>query len=194
MTARRAVKELTDEGLFTRTPGLGTFVSAPSAAPPTLEIVDVVAEAQRNGSHSHRILALDSVFANESTATIMGLASGATIFQLTLIHFDNNRPIQWQSISVNPKLVPALMKQKLDKLAPDAYLNWIAPATSIQYQVKAVIPRASQIRELGLSEETNPICLQLTRESSVRSEIISVSKMLHPADTHILGANLETHQ
>ena len=194
MTARRAVKELTDEGLFTRTPGLGTFVSAPSSAPPTLEIVDVVAEAQRNGSHSHRILALDAVVADKKTVASMQLDSNATIFQLTVLHLNNNRPIQWQSISVNPKLVPALMKQKLDKLVPDAYLNWIAPATSIQYQVKAVIPRASQIRELGLSEETNPVCLQLTRESSVRSEIISVSKMLHPADTHILGADLETHQ
>ena len=27
MTARRAVKELTDEGFFTRTPGLGSFVA-----------------------------------------------------------------------------------------------------------------------------------------------------------------------
>ena len=34
MTARRAVKELTDEGFFTRTRGLGSFVSQYSAAPP----------------------------------------------------------------------------------------------------------------------------------------------------------------
>ena len=47
MTARRAVKELTDEGFFTRTPGLGSFVSQYSATPPSLDIVDVVAQAQK---------------------------------------------------------------------------------------------------------------------------------------------------
>lgn len=194
MTARRAVKELTDEGFFTRTPGLGSFVSQYSATPPSLDIVDVVAQAQKEGSHSHRILALDSVFANESTATIMGLASGATIFQLTLIHFDNNRPIQWQSISVNPQLVPAFMKQKWHKLVPDAYLNWVAPPTSVSYQLKAVAPKASQIRQLGLSEATHPVCLQLSRKNSFRSEVVSLSRMLHPADTFTLGTNLEAQQ
>lgn len=191
MTARRAVKELTDEGLFTRTPGLGSFVSSITASAAALTIEDVVATAQSNGSHSYRLLTIDRVEADTKTAAMMELAHRESIFQLTLVHLDNDKPIQWQGIAVNPKLAPALMKQKWDKLAPDAYLNWIAPPTSVQYQVKAVAPRASQIRELGLSEETNPVCLQLTRKNWLGSDIVSVSRMLHPAHNYSLGVDLE---
>tara|TARA_B100001248_G_scaffold71409_1_gene50570 strand:+ start:433 stop:1158 length:726 start_codon:yes stop_codon:yes gene_type:complete len=191
MTARRAVKELTDEGLFTRTPGLGTFVSSITSSAAALTILDVVAMAQSTGSYSYRLLAIDRVEANTKTAAMMQLTHRANIFQLTLVHLDNNQPIQWQGIAVNAKLAPALMKQKLDKVVPDTYLNWIAPPTSVQYQVKAVVPRASQIRELGLSEETDPVCLQLTRKNWLGPDVVSVSRMLHPAHNYSLGVDLE---
>lgn len=191
MTARRAVKELTDEGLFSRTPGLGTFVTAITSSPPVIDIVDVVAESQRAGSHSHRLLTIDAVTADEKTVAAMQLAANATIFKLTLLHLSNNRPLQWQSIRVNPQRVPALMKQKLDKVVPDDYLNWIAPPTTVKYQVKAVVPRASQIRELGLIQEANPVCLQLTRINWRGSEVVSISTMLHPSDDYFLGDDLD---
>ena len=191
MTARRAVQELTDEGLFTRTPGLGTFVSAIPAQPAAVDIVDVVAEAQSAGSHTHRLLSMDAVEADAKTALMLKLSPKATIFELTLLHLDGDRPLQWQSLSVNAQLAPALMKQKLDKIVPDAYLNWIAPPTSQQYQLKAVTPSASQGLALELAQQQRPLCMQLTRKNWAGSDVISVSRMLHPADSYCLGADLE---
>ncbi|MCS5587270.1 MAG: GntR family transcriptional regulator [Porticoccaceae bacterium] len=191
MTARRAVKELADEGLFTRTPGLGTFVNAPSACPAVLDIVDVVAKAQVAGSHSHRLLAVDCVQATAKIAHLMQLQSAAMIFQLTVLHLQKNQPVQWQSLSINPSFAPALLKQKLTRVTPDAYLNWISPSTSTQYQLKAVAPSASQRLELALSQQDAPLCLQLSRRNWLGDKVVSFSTMLHPADHYYLGADLE---
>ena len=194
MTARRAVKELTDEGLFTRTPGLGTFVNAPSARPAVLDIVDVVEKAQAAGSYSHRLLSIDAVQATAGIARLMQLQADKVIFRLTALHLDRDRPIQWQSLSVNPSFAPALLKQKLTRVTPDSYLNWISPPTSTQYQLKAVVPSASQRLELALSQQDAPLCQQLSRRNWVEGNVVSFSTMLHPADHYYLGADLEAEQ
>jgi GntR family histidine utilization transcriptional repressor len=187
MTARRAVQELTAEGFFTRKPGLGTFVSDPSNTMSALKIVNLVEMAQRKGSHGHRLLSIDRMEVDTETAAMMQLAPRTAVGQLTLVHLDNNQPIQWQRISVNLAFAPALLKQKWDKIVPDAYLNWIAPPTSVQYQLKAVTPRASQVRELALTQQSHPVCIQLTRKHWSGSEVISVSRMLHDAESYSLG-------
>lgn len=191
MTARRAVQELTDEGLFTRTAGLGTFVTEISAHPEVLTIVDVVAQAQSEGCHTHRILSIDTMEADNKTALMLQLSPKATIFEIRILHRHADRPVQWQSLSVNAQLVPALMKQKLDKIVPDAYLDWIAPPTSRQYQLKAVVPSASQGLALELAQQERPLCVQLIRKNWLGSEVISLSKMLHPATSYMLGTDIE---
>lgn len=191
MTARRAVQELTDEGLFTRTAGLGTFVTEMAADPPVFDMVDVVAEAQRAGCHTHRLLSIDTVEADNKTAVMLQLSPKTTLFELRVLHMHGDRPVQLQNLSVNAQLAPALMKQKLDKIVPDAYLDWIAPPTSQQYQLKAVVPSASQGLALELAQQQRPVCMQLIRKNWLGSQVISVAKMLHPASSYTLGTDIE---
>lgn len=191
MTARRAVKELADEGLFERTPGLGTFVKRQPVMPPSLDLVDVVAKARAAGTHSHKILALDSVPADADTATLMQLHPGEIIFRCTVLHLSAGLPIQWQRTSVNPVFAPALLKQKFTKVTPDAYLNWIAPVTSSQFQLQAVVPSASQRLALDLSEQQAPLGLQISRRDWQRDQVVSFSTLLHPADQYQLGTDFE---
>lgn len=191
MTARRAVKELADEGLFDRTPGLGSFVKAQPVNSPTLDIIDVVAEARTAGTHSYKLLTLDSMPVDADTAFLMQLHPGETIYCCTVLHLSGDMPIQWQRTHVNPVFAPALLKQKFTKVTPDAYLNWIAPVTSSQIQLQAVIPSASQRMALGLSEQQAPLGLQISRRDWQRDQVVSFSTLLHPADQYQLGTDFE---
>ncbi|MBT4928301.1 MAG: GntR family transcriptional regulator, partial [Cellvibrionales bacterium] len=122
MTARRAVQELADMGMLTRTPGSGTFVAEPIKTVPMIAITNLVDAAKQSNTHSHRIISADAVQLAATQARLMGLLADTLVFQLNLLHLNNNRPIQWQQICVNRSLAPALLKQKMDKIDPNDYL------------------------------------------------------------------------
>lgn len=194
MTARRAVQELADAGMLTRTPGSGTFVAEPIKTVPMIAITNLVDVAKQSNTHSHRILSVDAVQLVANKAILMGLMADTLVFQLNLLHLDNNRPIQWQQICVNRSLAPALLKQKMDKIDPNDYLQWVCTPTKSDYQVSSVLPSASQRRDLDLSHQDNASCLSVERRDWVGESVLSISTMLHPAEQFYLGDPLKDVQ
>jgi len=191
MTARRAVQELADMGMLTRTPGSGTFVAEPIKTVPMIAITNLVDAAKQSNTHSHRIISADAVQLAATQARLMGLLADTLVFQLNLLHLNNNRPIQWQQICVNRSLAPALLKQKMDKIDPNDYLQWVCTPTKSDYQVSSVLPSASQRRDLDLSHQDNTSCLSVERRDWVGESVLSISTMLHPAEQFYLGDPLK---
>jgi GntR family histidine utilization transcriptional repressor len=191
MTARRAVQELADMGMLTRTPGSGTFVAEPIKTVPMIAITNLVDAAKQSNTHSHRIISADAVQLAANKARLMGLMADTLVFQLNLLHLNNNRPIQWQQICVNRSLAPALLKQKMDKIDPNDYLQWVCTPTKSDYQVSSVLPSASQRRDLDLSHQDNTSCLSVERRDWVGESVLSISTMLHPAEQFYLGDPLK---
>ena len=191
MTARRAVQELADMGMLTRTPGSGTFVAEPIKTIPMIAITNLVDAAKQSNTHSHRIISADAVQLAATKARLMGLMADTLVFQLNLLHLNNNRPIQWQQICVNRSLAPALLKQKMDKIDPNDYLQWVCTPTKSDYQVSSVLPSASQRRDLDLSHQDNTSCLSVERRDWVDESVLSISTMLHPAEQFYLGDPLK---
>jgi GntR family histidine utilization transcriptional repressor len=187
MTARRAVQELADMGMLTRTPGSGTFVAEPIKTVPMIAITNLVDAAKQSKTHSHRIISANAVQLAANKARLMGLMADTLVFQLNLLHLNNNRPIQWQQICVNRSLAPALLKQKMDKIDPNDYLQWVCTPTKSDYQVSSVLPSASQRRDLDLSHQDNTSCLSVERRDWVGESVLSISTMLHPAEQFYLG-------
>lgn len=194
MTARRAVQELADAGILTRTAGSGTFVAEPTKSVPMVAIKNVVDAAKQAKTHSHRILSVDAVQLVANKARLMGLVTDTLVFQLNLLHLDNNRPIQWQQIWVNRNLAPAMLKQKMNKIDPNEYLHWVCTPTKSDYQVSSVLPSASQRRDLDLSHLDNTSCLSVERRDWVGESVLSISTMLHPAEQLYLGEPLKDVQ
>jgi GntR family histidine utilization transcriptional repressor len=191
MTARRAVQELADMGMLTRTPGSGTFVAEPIKTVPMIAITNLVDAAKQSKTHSHRIISADAVQLAANKARLMGLMADTLVYQLNLLHLNNNRPIQWQQICVNRSLAPALLKQKMDKIDPNDYLQWVCTPTKSDYQVSSVLPSASQRRDLDLSHQDNASCLSVERRDWVGESVLSISTMLHPAEQFYLGDPLK---
>ena len=190
MTARRAVQELADKGVLNRTQGSGTYVADKPKPVLNIPIKDVVAVAKAENAHRHKIISADAVQVTSDIAKLMGLQTDTLVFQLTIVHLEVDRPIQWQKIWVNRSMAPALLKQKLDKIDPNDYLDWLCPPQKTEFQVRAVRPTASQRLQLTLSDQDSLSCLQLSRRHWSADAVCSFSLMLHPAD-YYLGANFE---
>lgn len=200
MTARRAVQELADEKLLLRSPGLGTFVAEPPAISSTLQITDFRAEFnQTNPAYSNRILALkeldkelDKEVSKElrgekDIALLLGLDEGDPAFYSVVMHYRNSAAVQWEECFVNPQLAPAYLKQNFTKVTPQAYLDWVAPATRVEHQVQAVMPEVEIAGALGLPAISS--CLKVSRRSWRGDKVVSVCRFIYPS-SYSLGAEL----
>jgi GntR family histidine utilization transcriptional repressor len=112
------------------------------------------------------------------------------VYQLTMVHLDRDKPVQWQQLYINPLTAPALLKQKFNKISPDDYLQWLAPSTSTQHQLTAISANPSQRLELALSVDEAAACLQLVRRCWHKQNVRSFSLSLYPASAYSLGDNL----
>ena len=188
MTARRAVQELADEHLLIRSPGLGTFVAEPQAANALLEIDDFAQQFNHsNPQYSNRILSLEEVGAEKYMASVLGVNQGDPLFHSVMIHYRDSAAVQWEECFVNPGMAAAYLKQNYSKVTPQAYLNWLAPATRVEHQVLAVMPEIEVTGALGLAAIS--ACLKVSRRSWSADKVVSVCKLIYPG-SYSLGAEL----
>ena len=190
MTARRALQELADLGLLSRTAGSGSFVARPESQTASFEIIDLVERARQAGYYSNRLLGIETVAASRQMAELMRLDSKQPVYQLSMLHLERNRPLVLQQLWVNIELAPALPKQTFNKITPDAYLDWFVPSTSVDYQLMAVDPSPEQRDQLALASQGSSICMQLNRRCWCHQQVLSISACIMPADFYQLGHNL----
>lgn len=190
MTARRALQELADQGLLSRTAGSGTFVARPESQVASLQIIDLVERARQAGYYSNRLLGIESVAASRQMADLMHLNSKQPVYQLSMLHLERNRPLVLQQLWVHTSLAPALIKQTFNKVTPDDYLQWFAPSTKVDYQLMAVAPGSEQRERLALAELESSVCMQLNRRCWQHQQVLSISASIIPAAFYQLGHNL----
>src|ERR1700727_3995008 len=107
MTANRALRELSDEGVLVRIAGVGSFVADRHARAHPLEIRGIDQEIRERG-HVHRaeIVSLERIRAAAELAEDFGIAPRSELYCSLIVHFENDRPIQLEDRYVLPKLAP----------------------------------------------------------------------------------------
>ncbi|WP_263080990.1 histidine utilization repressor [Endozoicomonas sp. Mp262] len=193
MTARRAVKELTDEGFLVRSQGIGTFVAEQRPQGSMMEIRNIADEiASRNQRYSCKVLLLEEQPATSEVALALGVQENSSLFCSTIVHCGNEIPLQWESRYVIPGLAPDYLSQDFSCLTPNAYLSRIAPITRGDHIVQAMLPNDDVCIELGLTDKE--ACLQVKRRTWCRKGVISYALLIHPGSRYQLGAELEFNQ
>lgn len=189
MTARRALQDLTDEGVLTRTQGLGTFVASLKSQSSIMEIRNIADEISSRGKeHSCIQQQLQSVMAEKAIAIALELPLEEIIFYSQLIHCENQTPLQLEERFVNPQLVPEYLKQDFTQTTPHAYLSQQAPLTQASHTIEAILPNSNQCRLLGL-EQPQP-CLQITRKTWSAQGVVSFAKLTSPGNRYRLESQL----
>ena len=189
MTARRALQELTEQGILVRSQGAGTFVATFKSQSSLLEIKNIADEiASRGHQHHAKQLMLKSIEVSQEIAILLNLKNNEHVFYSEVLHFENDDPIQLEQRYVNGALVPEYLLQTFTALTPHEYLSSVAPLTEATHEIEAVIAKPA-ICEL-LNIDTNIPCLQVKRRTWSSKGIVSLAILTSPGSKYRLGSHL----
>ncbi|MBA6263876.1 MAG: histidine utilization repressor [Colwellia sp.] len=194
MTARRALQELTEQGLLIRSQGSGTFVATFKSQSSLLEIRNIADEIQKRGHHHHaKQLTLKAVSVNEEIAILLNLKansiSSESVFYSEVLHFENDQPIQLEQRYVNSALVKNYLAQDFTQITPHEYLSSEAPLTEATHEIEAVLADTNICQLLNI-EESMP-CLQVKRRTWSSKGVVSLATLTSPGNKYRLGSHLK---
>lgn len=179
MTVNRALRELTADGILIRQQGVGTFVAPKKAHSSLFEVHNIAQEiTDRGHNHTTIVVELQQVKSNTDQALRLGVRTGEPIFKSTLIHFEDQKPIQLEQRIVNAFLVPDYGEQDFTQFTPFAYLNTAAPITEGEHLVEAVTPNATEAEQLAI--HSGQACLQIKRRTWSGQKIVTSARLLSP--------------
>lgn len=183
MTANRALKELSDEGVLVRIAGVGSFVADRHARAHPLEIRGIADEIRGRG-HVHRaaIVSLGRVRASEDLAADFGVAPRTELFHSLIVHYENDQAVQLEDRYVLPAVAPGYLNVDFSRTTPYEYLIEAAPLQEAEHVLRAVMPD-EKTRKLLAMEHDEP-CLLVIRRTWTHGAIASVARLHHPGSRY----------
>ncbi len=183
MTANRALRELRDEGVLVRVAGVGSFVADAQARAHPLEIRGIADEIQRRG-HRHRaeVIALERRVARGALAEDFQVAAGSELFFSSIVHYENDLPVQLEDRYVSPQLAPDYLQMDFQRTTAHDYLIKVAPLQEAEHVLRAVMPD-ERTRKL-LDMKRNEPCLFVNRRTWTFGSVASVAKLYYPGSRY----------
>lgn len=192
MTANRALRELSDEGVLVRVAGVGSFVAERQARSHPLEIRGIADEIRRRGGvHRAELVSLESVCADDRLAADFGVMPQDELFFSAIVHFENDRPVQLEDRHVSPRVAPDYLGVDFSRTTPYDYLIEAAPLQEAEHVLRAVMPdeRTRRLLDMRAGEP----CLLVMRRTWTAGKIASVAMLHHPGPRYELSGRFRPH-
>jgi GntR family histidine utilization transcriptional repressor len=186
MTAHRALRELTAEGVLRRVRGAGSFVAAVKPESALFDIRNIAEEiAGRGNRHSCDVLRLAAERADDETAVALQVKPGSRLFRSLLLHRENGTPVQVEDRVVSPAFAPGYLRQDFRRATPNQYLMSLRAPDRIEHVVETVMPdrRLQKLLEIGANEP----CLVLTRRTWCAGHVVTRARLVHPGSRYRLA-------
>ena len=185
MTVNKAIRDLVQDNLLVRYPGLGTFVSDAKAESPLSDIKNIADEVRQRGHvYSNRLVSLKETAASETVAMQMGVPVGTPVYRSVIVHLENGLPIQLENRYVITSAVPGYLELNFSDHTPNEYLVKLCPISSIEHIVEAVLP-GEKVQQL-LDIDANTPCIQVNRRTWSDGRLISFATLTHPGTRYKL--------
>lgn len=189
MTARRALQDLTEQGILVRSQGAGTFVATFKSQSSLLKIRNISDEiSERGHQHQAKQLLLTSIAVTKELAILLNLKNNEDVYYSEILHYENDDPIQLEHRYVNASLVPEYLLQDFTVITPHEYLSSVAPLTEATHEVEAILASSDICQQLNI-EPSKP-CLQVKRRTWSKQGVVSVAILTSPGDKYRLGSHL----
>ncbi|WP_298634930.1 histidine utilization repressor [uncultured Umboniibacter sp.] len=190
MTARKALEALLATNVVTRIRGKGTFVRDLAASGSTMSVRNIAEEITALGHrYQARLLVLEERDPSAHIANLFELAPGEQVFYSSIVHCQNDRPLQWEQRYVKRSAIPEYLQQDFVLMTPNAYLSEVSPLQSASSTISAV--SASEIAAENLEISAGTACLQIERITASRSGIVSLAELIYPGERYKLSADLD---
>ncbi len=183
MTANRALRELSDEGVLVRVAGVGSFVADQHVHAHPLEVRSIAAEIEARG-HRHRaeVVSLGRVRAVARLADDFGVPPRTELFSSLIVHYENDTAVQLEDRYVNAKLAPGYLGVDFSQTTPSDYLADVAPLQEAEHVLRAVMPD-ERTRRLLVMPADEP-CLLLIRRTWSAGATVSVARLYYPGSRY----------
>lgn len=185
MTINRALRELTGEGWLVRMQGVGTFVTELKGHTAMLEVRSIAEEITARGHHYRNyVVASEQVVASAELALAFSIQPGDPLFYSQIVHYDNDEAVQLETRYVNPSLAADYLRQDFRLVTPHHYLSQMAPLTSGEHIVEAVL--ADETQQALLEVTARQPCLLVKRRTWHNSQVVTVARLLYPGSRYQL--------
>jgi GntR family histidine utilization transcriptional repressor len=190
MTVNRALRELTEEGRLLRVSGVGTFVAESKPQSNLLRISNIADEIIARGHRYHcKVLHSGREAASMTIASALSLPTGASVFHLLCVHYEEGVAVQLEDRWVNPQLAPAFLEQPFgDALQSASYLLKIIRPDEMEHIVEASHPSADESKHLQI--DPREPCLVLMRRTWNTGKVVTYVRLVHPSSRYRLGSRL----
>jgi GntR family histidine utilization transcriptional repressor len=190
MTANRALRELSGEGLVTRVQGSGTRVAQLHRISSQLVIRDIHEEVLERGHvPSTRVLEAAQEKAGAEVADSLAVRKGTRVFHTVMIHLENGVPIVYEDRYVNPQAAPRYLDADFMKESPTLHLLRHAPVTEASYSIEACLPSADEARALDIG--TGDPCLVMMRRTVSGPHVASVARQVYPGSRYSFSGQFQ---
>lgn len=191
MTAHRALRELTAEGVLVRVHGLGTFTAKSSKAKSSLlRTQDISKEIElRGGRHFSEVLILERKEAAGEVSSQLELESGAEVFHSLIVHYENDLPLQLEERWINPVIAPNYLQEDFTKTTTHRHLLECAAISEIEHVIHAILPDEQEAELLKL-RQAEP-CLLLLRRTWAGGIVATYNRFIYPASRCALGGRFK---
>lgn len=179
MTVNRALRELTAEGVLIRQQGVGTFVARKKTHSALSEVHAIADEiAQRGHIHKAKLIDICQAKASMEEAMELGVRTNHRIFRATILHFENEAPIQIEYRVVNAELAPDYDQQDFQNNGAYTYLMTVAPMTEGEHLVEAVNASENECELLQIN--ASEPCLQIKRRTWCKEKLVTNARLISP--------------
>lgn len=186
MTANRALRELSDAGVLVRIAGVGSFVAEPQARAHPLEIRSIAEEIRERGSRYRvEIIARERIRADASLAASFRVPARTALFFSSLVHFENDRPVQLEDRHVLARLAPHYLSVDFARVTPHDYLIEAAPLQEAEHVLRARMPDARTAKLLKMPRDEP--CLLVERRTWSAGAVASVATLQYPGSRYQLS-------
>lgn len=185
MTANRALRELTEEGLVERIAGRGTFVSDFRSRSHVLEVHNIADEIEARGhAHACHVVRASRQRARGEIAKALHVEQGADVFHLLIVHSENGAPIQVEDRHIVADFAPDCLEQDFREITPSAYLTEIAPLAVAEQIVRAQLPNEAVRKRLQM--KPGEPSLVVIRRTWSDGRPVTFARLHHPGSRYEL--------
>ncbi len=185
MTINRALRELAEDRILERIPGVGTFIAE---AKPTSAIVEIhnIADEIRNRGQTYgcEVVTLEKIDPPRPVMAGMDIRPDHKVFRAVIAHRANGSAVQLEERYVRPSFAPKFLDQDFTRITTTAYLFGIQPPSDAEHIIEAELPDEETQRLLEIWPHEP--CLVVMRRTWVGSTITTLSRLTHPGSRYRL--------